>query len=307
MHKAKQQGLAAALSANIIFGLNIPVTRSLVTEWMTPMGYTITRMFFGAAIFWLIGAVLREDQVRRKDLWVMLGGGLMGFLGTQLFFSQALQYTTPVVFSLLMALAPVVVLLLSSVFLKEKIPMRKVLGILISIVGAVLIIWQSSSSPSGGKNDALGILFALLCVLCFAGYLVLTRKISVRYQPVSIAKWMFLFSALAAMPFSYSGLQHQLVYSSQATTEAYGLLAFALLMSTTLAFFLMPIGLKYLEASTVSIYMNLQPVVASGVAILIGQDIFTWDKPLAAALVIIGVMVVTTQRSRSAEQMPQPQ
>lgn len=39
--------------------------------------------------------------------------------------------------------------------------------------------------------------------------------------------------------------------------------------------------------------MNFQPIVASIIAILIGQDLFTWDKPLAAILVIAGVIMVT--------------
>jgi drug/metabolite transporter (DMT)-like permease len=55
----------------------------------------------------------------------------------------------------------------------------------------------------------------------------------------------------------------------------------------------MPIALSKLKASTVSIYMNLQPLTASIVAIVIGQDTFSWDKPLTAVLVIAGVYLVT--------------
>ena len=296
MNKEKQQGLGVILIANTIFGLNIPVTKSLIAHWMTPMGYTTTRMFFGTAIFWMIGSFLRKDKVEPRDLIVMMTGGLIGFLGTQFLFSQSLKYTTPVVFSLLMALTPVVVLLLSAFFLKEGIPVRKVLGILISIFGASMIILLSGSQNNMGSNNFLGIFFAVLCVLCYAGYLVMTRKISVRYQPVTIAKWMFLVSALVAAPFSFTELQGQRLYSVDANIQAFGLLAFALLFSTTLAFFLMPVALKRLEASTVSIFMNLQPIVASVVAIVVGQDTFTLDKPLAALLVIAGVYLVTTQR-----------
>jgi drug/metabolite transporter (DMT)-like permease len=43
----------------------------------------------------------------------------------------------------------------------------------------------------------------------------------------------------------------------------------------------------------VSIFMNLQPLVASAVAIFVGQDIFSWEKPLAAILVVAGVCLVT--------------
>ena len=291
----KTRGLAAILTANLIFGINIPVTKSLVTHWMTPMGYTLTRMVFGCIIFWAIGSFLPRERVDPRDLLVMMIGGLMGFLGTQFLFSQSLHYTTPVIFSLLLALTPVVVLLLSALFLKEIIPGRKIIGILISISGASMIILLSGSQESTGRNHLLGIFFALLTALFYAGYLVITRKISIKYHPVTIAKWMFLVSALVAIPFSLRAIPTQRIYSGEATLQAYGLLAFALLFSTTIAFFLMPVGLKRLEASTVSIFMNLQPVVASVVAVLAGQDVLTWDKPLATLLVIAGVYLVTTQ------------
>ena len=294
--KERQQGLTAILSANVIFGLNTPVTKALMDRWMTPVGYTITRMFFGAVLFWLIGLFLKTDKVERKDLLTIMIGGLMGFIGTQLLFSQALKYTTPVIYSLLMALTPVVVLVLSAIFLKEGIPFRKIIGIVISISGAGLIIYLSGDGGPTGSNNSLGILLAILCVFCYAGYLTLTRKISMKYNPMTIAKWMFLVSALAALPLTfYGGLDNQEIYSESGTVWAYALLMFSLLFSTTLAFFLMPYALKRLEASTASIFMNLQPIVASVVAIAVGQDLLTWDKPVAALLVIFGVYLVTTR------------
>lgn len=47
--------------------------------------------------------------------------------------------------------------------------------------------------------------------------------------------------------------------------------------------------------------MNLQPVVASGIAIVLGQDSFTWEKPVAALLVIMGAYIVTNSSARKAE------
>ena len=46
-------------------------------------------------------------------------------------------------------------------------------------------------------------------------------------------------------------------------------------------------------------YNNAQPIIASIVAILIGQDSFTWDKPVAALLVFLGVYLVTQSKSRA--------
>lgn len=292
----RRQGLLAILGANTIFGLNIPVTKALMEQWMTPMGYTVTRMFFGAAIFWLIGNFVKDIKVAKKDFVIIILGGLMGFIGTQFLFSQALQYTTPVIFSLIMALTPVLVLLLSAFFLKEALTTTKIFGIVISVLGASLIILLSGFNGEQVSNNTLGVLFAVLCAVSYAGYLVLTRKISIIYKPVTIAKWMFLVSALVAVPFSFSALKNQKIYSGNADISAYSFLIFALIFSTTIAFFLMPYALKRLEASAVSVFMNLQPVVASIVALIVGQDILTWDKPLAIIFVILGVYIVSSNR-----------
>ena len=58
--------------------------------------------------------------------------------------------------------------------------------------------------------------------------------------------------------------------------------------------------MRTVSAAVVSIYMNLQPIVASITAILIGMDVFTWDKPLALLLVLLGAFVVTTDRPARA-------
>lgn len=192
-----------------------------------------------------------------------------------------------------MAMTPIAVLVLSAMFLKEVVPVRKVFGILLSISGAFVIILHTQGSSSA-SNNLLGIFFSLLCVLCYSIFLILTRKVSQRYHSITIVKWMFFISALAITPFSFSELPNQSVFSSNATIMSFLLLGFALLALTQVA--LLPVALKRLEASTASIFINLQPIVASIVAIFVGQDIFSWDKPVSAFLVLTGVYIVTRQK-----------
>ena len=68
-----------------------------------------------------------------------------------------------------------------------------------------------------------------------------------------------------------------------------------LLLRFFFGYFAIPYAMQYLRATTVSVYTNLQPVVASLVAIAIGQDILTWDKPVAAVLVLLGAWFVTKE------------
>lgn len=54
---SKIQGHAAVLGANIIFGLNVPITKSLLDNWMTPLSYMVTRTIWAAVVFWIMRAL----------------------------------------------------------------------------------------------------------------------------------------------------------------------------------------------------------------------------------------------------------
>ena len=291
MAKEELKGHIAAISMNVIFGLNIPVTKYLLSVWMSPMGYTLTRMLFGMVGFWTISFFQKREKVPFRDLITILLCGLLGLTAMQVSFAVSLKYTTPVTYSLIMALTPIVVLLLSALFIKESVSLNKTIGVLLGLSGASIIIMQGSSNNS--VNTTYGIIVAVAGVLCYSGYLILIRKVSGKYSPVTIMKWMFLLSVVVLLPFGYAELPEQRIYSAETNWEGISGLVFALLFSSVIAFFLTPVALKRIKATTASIYGNLQPIVASSVAVFIGQDIFGWDKLLALILVIIGVYLVT--------------
>lgn len=74
-------------------------------------------------------------------------------------------------------------------------------------------------------------------------------------------------------------------------------MTFIVVFATVIGYFAIPYAMRYLQATTVSIYTNLQPVVALFVAIYIGQDILTWDKPVAGILVLLSAYIITIRKS----------
>lgn len=296
--KNNLNGHIAIIAANIIFGLSIPITKHLMETWITPEAYTLLRLLFGAVVFWSIGLFNKKEKVSKKDLAVIAIGGIFGFIATQLLFAIALQYTTPVYYSLLMSLTPVLVLILSIIFLKELLNKNKIGGVILSISGAALIILGGKAAGMA-ENNMLGILLSFLAALSYAIYIIVTRNVSEKYSAVTVTKWTFLFSAMFLLPFGIMELPSQEIFQGNITSIAIIELGFALIFATAIGFLLMPVGLKYVKATTVSIYMNFQPIVASFVAILIGQDLFSRDKPIAAILVISGVILVSRKTGTS--------
>ena len=291
----------AILAANVIFGLGVPVTKFLLNDWVTPMTYMAFRCVGATLIFWAIAAFLPKEPVKRRDLLVIMAGGLLGFVISQTLTAWALQFTTPVYFSLIATLTPIATMLMAAMFLGERITGMKTVGVLLAIVGAALMVvvrWQSEM----GSNDLLGIALAILSVLTWVVYLLITRKVSQKYSAVTQMKWVFLVSSVAVLPFAVGDIPQTRLLTdfSPSMDWFYGASAmfFIVAFATVLGYFLIPYAMQSLKATTVSIYTNLQPVVASLVAIAVGQDVLTWDKPVAAVLVLLGVFLVTGWTAR---------
>lgn len=293
----KWKGHVAVLCANLIFGLNIPVSKALLTQWMTPFGYMAARTLVATIVFWVIQGFLPKEKVTPKDLAIIATGGIMGFVVSQSLTAVSLQYTSPVYFSLIVALSPLVVMLLAAVFLKEPITGKKMAGVVLGIAGALLMITQIDNSVSG-KNNLWGIFLAVISVTAFSVYLIIIRSVAQKYTTVTQMKWMFLFAAIILVPLGCTEYSEQRLFSASWGWTGVWELAFVTILATSVAYFLTPFGMKYLRATTVSVYMNLQPIVSSVAAICVGQDSFSWDKPLAAVLVIAGAYVVSTSRAK---------
>ena len=297
MDKHKIEGHSAVLLANVIFGLGVPVTKLLLDEWVSPMAYIATRCMGAAAIFWLISLFMPRERVERRDLLVIMGGGLLGFVVSQTLTAWALHFTTPVYFSIIATLTPVATMVCAALLIGERLSLRGALGVAIGVVGALLMVmvgWQGGS----GMNDLLGIGLAVLSLLTWAVYLIITRKVSVKYTAVTQMKWVFLVSTLAVLPFSWTDLQASRLYSSQWAWSGVAEMAFIVVFATVAGFFAIPFALRYLKTTTVSVYTNLQPIVASFVAIAIGQDLLSWDKPVSLALVLLSAWIVTNSQQK---------
>ena len=297
MDKHKIEGHSAVLLANVIFGLGVPVTKLLLDEWVSPMAYMATRCMGAAAIFWLISLFMPRERVERRDLLVIMGGGLLGFVVSKTLTAWALHFTTPVYFSIIATLTPVATMVCAALLIGERLSLRGALGVAIGVVGALLMVmvgWQVGS----GMNDLLGIGLAVLSLLTWAVYLIITRKVSVKYTAVTQMKWVFLVSTLAVLPFSWTDLQASRLYSSQWAWSGVAEMAFIVVFATVAGFFAIPFALRYLKTTTVSVYTNLQPIVASFVAIAIGQDLLSWDKPVSLALVLLSAWIVTNSQQK---------
>ena len=139
---------------------------------------------------------------------------------------------------------------------------------MIGASGALLIIFQSSAINTDSSGNWIGNLLCIVNVITYAIYLVITRPISQRYSAITLMKWMFLFSALISFPPGISDLPEAKVFGTESNPFVILKLSYIVIMATGIAYFLVPMALKRIRPTTASMYNNLQPIIASIIAIL---------------------------------------
>lgn len=293
----KQQGHLIMLVVMTIFGLNIPVIKDLYnTEMISPFALVTLRMSFGALAFWIISLFLPKEKVERKDLIILFIGGLCGMLFNQSLFAYGLGKASPVDASIITTSSPLFALVIAAIILKEPITIKKAGGVLVGILGAVFLVY--SSHHDAHQNPSLeGDLAVLGAQLFYSFYLVITRPLSKKYSPVTLMKWMFLVSAMIALPTFFNNVKEAPIFH-QSNIQPYISLMFVLVGATCVAYIMIPLAQRRIRPTTISMYNNVQPLVASTVAIIAGQDTFTINKLIAAIIIFAGVYLVTTSKSR---------
>lgn len=294
---SKQEGHLIMLAVMSVFGLNIPINKYLYSSGLlSPMAVTCLRMTFATIAFWLVSLFMPKEKVERKDMLILLVGGLCGMLMNQGLFAYGLGKTSPVDASIITTSGPLFAMVIAAIVLKEPITLQKIGGVIIGGMGAVVLVYSSvqvvNQAPSAVGN------LSILCAQCFyATYLVITRPLSAKYSSITMMKWMFLFSALFILPISYQDVLNAHIFK-QSDVTPYFLIAFTLLGATFFTYMMIPHAQKRIRPTTISMYNNMQPLIASVVAICMGMDKFTVEKLVAAILIFGGVYLVTQSKSR---------
>jgi len=297
MNKPKVQGHIAMLITSLIFGVNIPLSKNLMPDWMSPLGLTYSRFAFGAMAFWLLSLFLKSEKVTRKDMGTLFFGSLLGVGVNQAAFISGLQLTSATNASIVITITPILAMIISFFILKEPITFKKAGGVILGLIGVLSVILTAEISIAGRDASIIGDLLCVFSSLSYAFFLVLTRGISKRYSSITIMKWMFLFSAVMFLPFGYKDVVTAKIFT-EGTTAAWSSYIYLLVGATFITYLLIPVAQRQIRPTTIGMYNYLQPLVASFIAVMWGQDIFSWTKPFAALLIFTGVYFVTTSKSR---------
>ncbi len=301
MDKGKLKGHAALWVANIVWGLNAPICKSVLVSETNPGGVdpfalSAYRMVGACLLFWTASLFLPRERVSRRDMAALFFASVFGIQLNQMLFLWGLSLTSPIDSSIIATIVPVLTMVLATVFLREPITWLKSGGVALGCFGALLLV-ALSRHGGGQASSVMGDALCIVSAVSYAVYLTAFRDTIVKYSPVTTMKWMFLFAAVSAAAIYYRPLAG--VDYGALEPATWGGIGYVVVCSTFVSYLMVPVGQCFLRPTVVSMYNYVQPVVAVVFTVLAGLDTFGPAKGLAAACVFAGVWLVTKSRSRA--------
>ena len=297
MLKEKTIGHLACFIAYAIFGIKIIVCKDLTSSRLiSPLALFCLRSLGAGSLFWFISCFLPKEKVEKKDYGKIMMASLLGFFLTQMTFLIAIPDITPMDCSIVSSLSPIYTMFIAAFALKEPITLRKVGGVAISFLGVLYLILNTvTGQGSTVQTSWVGILLMIANSLCFSLYLGLFKPVITKYSVITFMKWIFLFSAAFSLPLAAREL---ITFDYSLLSSTYlSELAFLIVCSTFITYFLIPLGQKRIRPTLVSMYSYIQPIIAILISIYVGMDSLSWQKVLAATMVFGGVVLVNYSRS----------
>lgn len=275
--------IAAALWGTIgIYG------KYLSAAGFSALQVTSIRAFISALSIFLFLLVRDRGllKIEIRDFPYFIGTGIISIVFFNWCYFIAIDKTSLSIAAILLYTAPAFVMVFSAILFKEKMNRRKVMALVLTFIGCILVTAFTGGTSHG--ISASGILAGLGSGLGYALYSIFGRYALRKYDSYTVTLYTFVFASAFLLPTSNVGGMAPLFQNKTVWIYAAMLGIFA----TILPFVLYTKGLSQLETSKASIIATLEPVVATIIGIGFYQEQVSIFKIIGVLLVIFAVSLL---------------
>jgi drug/metabolite transporter (DMT)-like permease len=285
-----------AMIAVQFFFASMTIVAKFVLPSISPAGIVFFRVCGAAVGFGLFHrAFVRERVTDRRDLLTFAGLALLGVVMNQLLFLEGVKRTSAINTNILVTTMPAFTLGIALLLGRERANWAKVGGIVLAGAGALYLIGPDRIrlDPTTTFGNAL-----VACnTASYGAYLVLSKRMLERYQPVTVVTHVFLFGAMIVTPIGLVALRD--VDLGQVPSRALLGLGYIVVFASLGAYYLSIWALQHTASSLVAMYVYLQPVMTVVGAPLILGERLTLRAGLAALVIFAGLALATWSEQRS--------
>lgn len=280
MQKSPRGACASILAAAALWGVIGIWNRNLMAGGFTPTDIVVVRNFGGMALLLAVFAVRDRSvfRVRREHLKYFLGTGVVSVMLFTCCYFTCQKLCSLAVASILLYTAPSFVVLLSAILWREPVTKKKLLALVLTLVGCSLVCGVFAGDLT---VTVPGILLGLGAGFFYALYSIFGRYALAHYSSMTVTVWTFIFAGPASLVL----LRPARMAAALAAPRMWLLTAGLVVFSTVLPYILYTWGLAKVEPGRASIMASLEPVVASLAGVLV------FGEPMGAAT-LAGILCV---------------
>lgn len=292
--------LIAATFVSIIYGVTFTIAKDVMPKYIDAYGFILLRAGGSMLLFWAVWLFMKlshktfTEKIAVQDFPRIIAAAFFGVAFNMLTFFKGLSLTSPISAAVIMVSTPMIVLVLSALIMKERMRKRMVFGLILGLIGTAFLILYGKSIGSA-TNAGLGNFLVLVNAISYGFYLIIVKKLMDKYNAFTFVKWIYLFGFIMVLPFGWS--QFDAVNWTFVPIAICWKIAFVVVISTFLTYLLNLLSMKELKPTTVAVFIYLQPLFATVFAISLGKDELSLVKIGSAALIFIGVYLVTMKKN----------
>ena len=270
------------------------VVVNIITEEIDPISLGFLRFLVATPLMFLILLIRRKDiSIPKKELPSLLILGLTGVTFLYLFQFVGIDLTNASTASVLINTNVIFIAILSVIFLKETLGRKKILGVSLSFLGVIVIIFSNTSLEnfSSGSMFIFGSILIILCAFCWAIYSIVGKRLLKTYDMFTVTAYALALGTIFYVPFVISNIIPTIQKTSINSWLAILYLALACTIFGYIGWYY---ALKKIEASKAAVFLNLIPLFTIVMSFFIGENITIFFL-FGAMLIIYGVYL--TQKS----------
>lgn len=253
-----------------------------------PITTVFLRLIISTALLFIIGKSIGRIQKINKSDRVQLV--LLAFFEPFLYFmgeSFGLKLVSSTLGAVIISTIPLFSPIAAYFFHKEKISPKIVLGILVSIIGVGVIIFNKQLNLIASP---VGIALLFLAVGSAVAYSTVLKNLASKYNPLTLISYQNLVGIIFFLPpFLIFDLQYFI--SAQPTTEVWLAIIQLAVFASSLAFIFFTYGLKYLGINKSNIFINAIPVFTAIFAFFVLNETLSFQKMMGISIVIGGLFL----------------
>ena len=279
----------ALLGCNFVWACDYPFYNLLLGRYIEPMAMVLASLVVAALLSWIPRIWETRESVDRRDWGIIVVAALLMGITRKLMMMFGLSRTSPIDGSIIATTVPLLVLIVSVIARVESLSLRKVVGLLLGMAGAVAVVVTSNSSHHVA-SELWGNLMMVCSGVVTALYMVFFKRLVAKYRITTLLRAIYTISAVVMLPIGIESV----VKSNLSGMNIHLWLAasFVLIVPTYLPNLLLNYSLRYLPPTVSSIYTYIQPVLAVALSVAMGLDRLHFDTALFAMLLFVGVWLV---------------